>query len=74
VICGDCHAVRHVPAHTMIMTDPGNCRVNGAPSLVHVVACAAGAVAVPGQTAPPQQDNQRTTSITLQARCASHHS
>jgi hypothetical protein len=42
----------------MIMTVDGKCRVNPTPSLVHVVACAAGAVAVPIQTAPPS----RTTS------------
>jgi hypothetical protein len=38
------------------------------------MACAAGAVAVPIQAAPPRQDNQNTTSITLQVRRGSHHS
>jgi hypothetical protein len=46
---------RHAPAHMMIMTIHGNCSVNDTPSLVHVVACAAGAVAVPIQTAPPSR-------------------
>lgn len=36
----------------------GNCSVNSTPSLIHLVACAAGAVAVPIQTTPPS----RTTS------------
>jgi hypothetical protein len=64
VVRGDCHAVRHAPAHTMIMTVDGKCRVNATPSLVHVVACAAGAVAVPIQTAPPS----RTTSTPSASR------
>jgi hypothetical protein len=50
-----------------IMTVDGKLPRERHTSLVHVVACAAGAVAVPIQTAPPQQDNQRTTSSTLQA-------
>jgi hypothetical protein len=58
----------------MIMTVYGNCSVNDTPSLVHLVACAAGAVAVPIQDRAAQQDNQHTTSITVQVRRGRHHS
>jgi hypothetical protein len=56
------------------MTVYGNCSVNDTPSLVHLVACAAGAVAVPIQDRAAQQDNQHTTSITVQVRRGRHHS
>jgi hypothetical protein len=39
----------------MITTVYGNCSANGTPSQVHVLASAAGAVAVPIQTAPPSR-------------------
>jgi hypothetical protein len=58
----------------MIMTVDGKCRVNAPPSLVHVVACAAGAVAVPIQICAAQHDDQNTTRLTLQLRRGSDHS
>jgi pimeloyl-ACP methyl ester carboxylesterase len=56
----------------MIMTVDGKCRVNGTPSLVHVVACAAGAVAVPIQTAPPQAHGIAALTSQLASAMCSH--
>jgi len=58
----------------MIMTVSGNCRVNGAPSLVDVVVSGAGAGGSAHPDRAAQQDNLHTTSITLQVRRGSHHS
>jgi hypothetical protein len=66
VVRGDCHAVRHTPAHMTIMTVDGNCRVNATPSLVPLVSPGAGAVAVPIQTVLFRTTT--TPSITLQVR------
>jgi len=53
VVRGDCHAVRHAPAHAMIMTIDGQlpCERHTQPGPRG--GCAPGAVAVPIQTAPP---------------------
>jgi hypothetical protein len=51
----------------MIMIVDGNRSVNAIPSLLSLVASAAGTVAVPTQTRAAPQDNQHTSSITLRS-------